>query len=199
MFGLDARIALAIFGALSVISGAALYSAIQDAKTTALLAEINEIGKAWESYLLDTGTDLPSYPTAHPQHRNTLKLISDTKKGWNGPYLNYTSSSIEPLWTFGNNEYQAITMPATSNLEWGHGHANTAWSSAPIRCNDTTIPCYLTVQLIDSRANTNILSKAINLDKKVDNADGAYSGKVRWYPAGDGYVLAYIYTPYKMP
>ena len=29
MFGLDARIALAIFGALSVISGAALYSAIQ--------------------------------------------------------------------------------------------------------------------------------------------------------------------------
>tara|TARA_Y100001960_G_scaffold319101_1_gene389950 strand:- start:3597 stop:3728 length:132 start_codon:yes stop_codon:yes gene_type:complete len=32
MFGLDARIALAIFGALSVISGAVLYSAIQDAK-----------------------------------------------------------------------------------------------------------------------------------------------------------------------
>ncbi len=35
MFGLDARIALVIFGALSVISGAALYSAIQQAKTTA--------------------------------------------------------------------------------------------------------------------------------------------------------------------
>tara|TARA_Y100001960_G_scaffold323342_1_gene401616 strand:- start:381 stop:521 length:141 start_codon:yes stop_codon:yes gene_type:complete len=31
MFGLDARIALAIFGALSVISSAALYSAIQEA------------------------------------------------------------------------------------------------------------------------------------------------------------------------
>ena len=31
MFGLDARIALAIFGALSVISGAALYSTIQEA------------------------------------------------------------------------------------------------------------------------------------------------------------------------
>ncbi len=34
MFGLDARIALAIFGALSVISGAALYSAIKQAKVT---------------------------------------------------------------------------------------------------------------------------------------------------------------------
>lgn len=33
MFGLDARIALAIFGALSVISGAALYSAIQESST----------------------------------------------------------------------------------------------------------------------------------------------------------------------
>ena len=32
MFGLDARIALAIFGALSVISGAALYSAIKESK-----------------------------------------------------------------------------------------------------------------------------------------------------------------------
>lgn len=32
MFGLDARIALAIFGALSVISGAALYSAYKTQK-----------------------------------------------------------------------------------------------------------------------------------------------------------------------
>lgn len=39
MFGLDARIALVIFGALSVISGAALYSAIGNAtfKHNALL------------------------------------------------------------------------------------------------------------------------------------------------------------------
>lgn len=36
IFGLDARIALAILGALYVISGAALYSAIQESKTTKL-------------------------------------------------------------------------------------------------------------------------------------------------------------------
>ncbi|HAG52695.1 MAG TPA: hypothetical protein DCL21_02800 [Alphaproteobacteria bacterium] len=58
MFGLDARIALAIFGALSVISGAALYSAIQNAKAISLLTELQEVGKATESYYLDTG----SYP-----------------------------------------------------------------------------------------------------------------------------------------
>ena len=58
MFGLDVRIALAIFGALSVISGAALYSAIQDAEATAVLTELEEIGKAWEAYYLDTGETL---------------------------------------------------------------------------------------------------------------------------------------------
>ena len=47
IFGLDARIALTIFGALSVISGAALYSAIQESKVVALYTEFQEIGKAY--------------------------------------------------------------------------------------------------------------------------------------------------------
>ena len=51
MFGLDARIALAIFGALSVISGAALYSAIQDAQATAMIVRLNEVGKAFGAVL----------------------------------------------------------------------------------------------------------------------------------------------------
>ena len=55
MFGLDARIALAIFGALSVISGAALYSAIQQAKVTETVTELDNISKAWAQYYLDTG------------------------------------------------------------------------------------------------------------------------------------------------
>ena len=55
MFGLYARIALAIFGALSVISGAALYSAIQDYKITATVAQFEEFAKATDAYLLDTG------------------------------------------------------------------------------------------------------------------------------------------------
>ena len=46
MFGLNARIALAIFGALSVISGAALYSAIQQSKAISVLTTAKEIGKA---------------------------------------------------------------------------------------------------------------------------------------------------------
>lgn len=65
MFGLDARISLAIFGALSVISGAALYSAIQNSKATALYVQLSELGKAWESYYIDTGLFYPKYQQMH--------------------------------------------------------------------------------------------------------------------------------------
>ncbi|MCP4354624.1 MAG: hypothetical protein GY793_03125 [Proteobacteria bacterium] len=43
MFGLDARVALAIFGALSIITGATLYNALQHIKTIQYLQLFNEI------------------------------------------------------------------------------------------------------------------------------------------------------------
>ena len=52
MFGLDARIALAIFGALSVILGAALYSAIQEAKNQQIISMFSEISKALRLIIL---------------------------------------------------------------------------------------------------------------------------------------------------
>ena len=94
MFGLDARIALAIFGALSVISGAALYSAIQQSKVVSVVAELNEMNKAIEAYMLDTGVDVPKYI---PDTNNTGLWFSDLTtnsngiSGWNGPYV-----SLEP-------------------------------------------------------------------------------------------------------
>tara|TARA_Y100001960_G_C14719405_1_gene851536 strand:- start:93 stop:659 length:567 start_codon:yes stop_codon:yes gene_type:complete len=86
MFGLDARIALAIFGALSVISGAALYSAIQQSKATAVLAEFREIEKAVEQYYLDTGTIMPYFDA---RDLSVLALINEPSgvTNWNGPYL----------------------------------------------------------------------------------------------------------------
>ena len=88
MFGLDARIALAIFGALSVISGAALYSAIQQSKVVAIVTEMKEIGKAIEQYNLDTGQDI----TLDTNWATTLayeELMTDNTSGWKGPYLSF--------------------------------------------------------------------------------------------------------------
>jgi hypothetical protein len=89
MFGLDARIALAIFGALSVISGAALYSAIQEAKTTSMITEIEEVVKSFESFYIDTGSVLPYSQSSSPFHTFNHGALLHNNAGisnWRGPY-----------------------------------------------------------------------------------------------------------------
>jgi len=90
MFGLDARISLAIFGALSVISGAALYSAIQESKITAVLIELEELGKATTQYLLDTGSYVKMDPGEECAYLMSSLLVADTVSGWKGPYVSYS-------------------------------------------------------------------------------------------------------------
>ena len=90
MFGLDARIALAIFGALSIISGAALYAVIQDVRVTVLHQEILEVEKAIEQYMFDTGQHLPVTHVVARSHlnRDVRSLFVDQgASGWKGPYL----------------------------------------------------------------------------------------------------------------
>tara|TARA_Y100001960_G_scaffold151614_1_gene159949 strand:- start:653 stop:1249 length:597 start_codon:yes stop_codon:yes gene_type:complete len=89
MFGLDARIALAIFGALSVISGAALYSAIQQAKVIQIITQMREIGKAYEQLILDLGSEVnmdASSPT-FAREIEALKTNSISSPFWKGPYI----------------------------------------------------------------------------------------------------------------
>jgi type II secretory pathway pseudopilin PulG len=87
MFGLDARIALAIFGALSVISGASLYSAIQNAKMTAMYTSLTEIEKAFEAYYLDTGDKMAYNVSSYQIGILTQDIRLPAKPDWNGPYL----------------------------------------------------------------------------------------------------------------
>lgn len=101
MFGLDARIALAIFGALSVISGAALYNAIEKARATSLLTELQELGKAMDAYYLDTGV-LPSKLSPDPAlwsnfvyKTSNLGKNVDSVANWRGPYTQIPLDAAE--------------------------------------------------------------------------------------------------------
>tara|TARA_Y100001960_G_scaffold49436_1_gene50117 strand:+ start:838 stop:1515 length:678 start_codon:yes stop_codon:yes gene_type:complete len=82
MFGLDARIALAIFGALSVISGAALYSAIENSKITQYGQFYIEMGKAFESFYIDTAKVPENGGSASP-----CAIIKPGIEGAKTPYL----------------------------------------------------------------------------------------------------------------
>jgi hypothetical protein len=176
MFGLDARIALAIFGALSVISGAALYSAITTAKGTAVLAEMNEVGKAWEQHFLDTGRDLPARDASHLDYRKTAPLVEDIGfTGWNGPYLNYEpdGSSIMAV----SSNYGSIGI--YSLKDDGLLGSGTSWVNA--KCTDDK-DCFLWI-------NFSGISDSItqSIDNLVDGNDGKSAGSFRWVVVGDSY------------
>lgn len=178
MFGLDARIALAIFGALSVISGAALYSAIQQSKTVSLLADLNEFGKAFEEYRLTTG-ELLGFAGSNSSDSVaynmilSINLINNTlnRKGWVGPYINYPQYGSSPAdflkYPKGRELYYVI-----ADFDGVMGAAN-PWHNAICNFGE---PCGLWI-CINYFEDLDLLKK---LDSFIDNGDGDSSGSVRW-------------------
>tara|TARA_Y100001960_G_C14671231_1_gene826109 strand:+ start:171 stop:773 length:603 start_codon:yes stop_codon:yes gene_type:complete len=172
MFGLDARIALAIFGALSVISGAALYGAIQDAKATSILSDLNEIAKAAEQYYLDTGQDIPKRSTDSSNWKfysyNTTNLVTNKAgvSGWNGPYISYKEDAGGEF--LNHSSYGNVLMEFVNDDDW----SATQWEG----CNTAGDKCYISVA-IDGIGDASLAAK---IDDKVDGGDGAGAGRFRW-------------------
>ncbi|HAG52560.1 MAG TPA: hypothetical protein DCL21_02115 [Alphaproteobacteria bacterium] len=180
MFGLDARIALAIFGALSVISGAALYSAIQGAKATALLTSMQEAGKAWEMYYLDTGTTLPySDPTFATYNGYILEvgnLVSNSSNitSWQGPYL---SNDVQNVHSLKHNVYKGLYYIALKDdTSWGD---NVSWKASGTCLAGDKCFIWIKVNGLPDEA----LAKKI--DTMVDGSDGAKNGNFKWWVGTD--------------
>ena len=176
MFGLDARIALAIFGALSVISGAALYSSIQDAKVTALVTEMNDIIKAWEQYYLDTGVMPPRHEISDSSQngfysQKTIDLVKNNGvSGWAGPYLSYEVDSSGS--TLKHPEYYHINMNIIDDN--GNLGATSSWASE--KCTSGKV-CSLWLQ-INGIPNETLASA---IDAKIDGVIDKDAGNLRWY------------------
>tara|TARA_Y100001960_G_C14736197_1_gene860433 strand:+ start:1114 stop:1713 length:600 start_codon:yes stop_codon:yes gene_type:complete len=171
MFGLDARIALAIFGALSVISGAALYSAIQQSKATTVLVTLQELNKSSEAYLLDTGTNMPLVAS---ENLNMHSLTTDNSvAGWNGPYTSLVANSSTAL------KYQDILIYAKIRKlsTW-----TTAANAFPDSCVVNNSDCGEWFFLYSSAAAGKSYIKTMfnALDQMVDSGDGADAGNVRF-------------------
>ena len=168
MFGLDARIALAIFGALSVISGAALYSAIQDAKVTQIVTESNNISMAVEQYLLDTGS-LPPICGGTSNYDLDIQALTTKPSGvtnWNGPYISFEETStacklIRPKDSIN------IILSYSNSQEWADETATARTCSK----SSTSCDVYIIYQTTQEFAD--------ELEKKIDGNDNKLAGKFR--------------------
>lgn len=83
MFGLDARIALGIFGVLSVVAGVTAINVMGSAGVTALVTEMKNLQKAYQEFHLATGDHTLRF----------MDLIDNQSEisGWNGPYIDLLS------------------------------------------------------------------------------------------------------------
>lgn len=173
MFGLDARIALAIFGALSVISGAALYSAIQQSKVVALITDLNEVHKAFEQYYLDIGLDLPRNTSGSVAY--SIKDLVENVEGrsnWNGPYLPYEASTTHKHY---------LNYPIYNDIQIFGRSINDVWGgtegtdlSLPSACTASAEPCGRWVYV-----ETLTHSFADSVDEYIDGSIGSKTGKLR--------------------
>ena len=172
MFGLDARIALAIFGALSVISGAALYSAIQESKLTSMYTGMREIIKAYEALYLDTGA-------LRTESDKTMfkagDLVTDNSiTGWSGPYIEGKAVVSAP-----NTFFETPAVPEDYDLRIRNVNTS-SWQPSDlwglIACNSATQNCVLALQFKIDEADESL---AKLLDDRFD--DGVKNtGQIRY-------------------
>lgn len=106
MFGLDARIALAIFGGLSIVTGAVLYYAIKQTKATTLIGEFESLAKGYTGMVLDIGRDAW-----------INQMFTDPGwEGWRGPYSRLESATVHPLYPAG-----VMAIDQYSDALWNNG------------------------------------------------------------------------------
>ncbi|MCP4355562.1 MAG: hypothetical protein GY793_08045 [Proteobacteria bacterium] len=172
MFGLDARVALAIFGALSVITGAALYNALQEAKVVAIITEMNNIDKAFTAYLLDVGTYPAEAATTINGELKAEELITSTVAGWKGPYTSFQDiGTVTDGWldhpTFG--PFSRILTLRKINTPWE------APGAPSTKCLSTSDSC--SIYICCNKISVDILKQ---LDLKLDGTSSPSTGIFRY-------------------
>lgn len=170
LFGLDARIALAIFGILSVVAGASIVTSVNGTRGQVLADELAQTSQALESYHHDLKTDIfltlmiPTEKAAFQAlYDNSVIMESDNLKArWNGPYVK-SSSNIHP-------RYGAITLTKAGPVH-----------TSPCLPQDI---CYL--YLVYSNVKPDIMRKANEVLDGTDETDAANQGRLQWSRGDQG-------------
>lgn len=175
LFGLDARIALAVFSILAVVAGVAVVANFADTKAKSLGTELTETGQAIELMQSDLKTDI-FRALSQPSGKNAFQALYDNqvirednnlRAAWNGPYIKFTSN-VNPrygdmLLVKGADDH---TQPCTGNEM-----------------------CYL--YLVYSRMPLDVLQEVNKLVDGEIETQPSVSGRVQWHRGDEGEFLLY--------
>lgn len=175
LFGLDARIALAIFSIVAVVAGVAVVANFSDTKAKSLGTELTETGHAIELMQSNLKTDI-FRALSQPSGKNAFQALYDNqvimetynlRARWNGPYIKFTSN-INP-------RYGDMLL-----LKGADDHTQ------PCTGNEM---CYL--YLVYSRMPLDVL-EAVNalIDGEAENQP-SFTGRVQWHRGDAGEFLLY--------
>jgi hypothetical protein len=186
MFGLDARIALAIFAALSVISGAALYKVMENIKTSQYQAFFEGLAQAYEAYYIDNGEHIPISSGNYLESSDVL-VNRRNLPTWRGPYTSAVVREEDHAFKFTDSAWGGYLFLRTT--DWTPG----SW------CVVNSSECAIWVRFHANTEErqawaTDVFNK---LDSQLDNGDGVNLGKVRYMniDALNHYIL-YQIMPY---
>ncbi len=176
LFGLDARIAMAIFAVIALVAGAVVMANLDSSKAKSLSSELADIGRAVEAIQHDTRVDLfdaledPSEKNAFSAlYDNLLLKEKDNIRGrWLGPYINFVSNRHT---SFGE---MVLQKHPAKHVE---------------DCTDPDALCY--VWLVYSNVKLNIIAEVNEIiDGKGEGAPDL-EGRLQWTPDRDNGILFY--------
>lgn len=175
LFGLDARIAMAVFAVLTLVAGAAVLGNLDSSRAKSLASEITEIGRAVEGIHADLKTDL-FQSLEEPSEKNAFVALYDNlavternnlRGRWLGPYVNFTSAQ-HPRY----GEMVIQKHPADHQQD----------------CNPDDL-CYLWV--VYSNVKLDILKEVNEIVDGRENGPPDTTGRLQWTPDRDNGILFY--------
>jgi hypothetical protein len=191
MFGMDARIALAIFGSLSLISGASLYSTIKTVKAEKFHQYLKEVVKATEQHHLDTGDFLEIENSGFSiLYINDLVENRKSLASWDGPYVTdpvtIRDGYLRTAMTKQINSDALMEIVLRKSGEW---YFNAAKTDNMCTTFNNNCAQWISLNPFHSTEKTNFLQLFNDMDELIDGSDGQLLGNVRYNQYGAGTIL----------
>lgn len=170
LFGLDARIALAIFSLISVVAGATMVLSLDTIRAKSLAAELADTGRAVEAFHADIKDDIyqvlitPSARNAFAALYDNSVISEEFRARWNGPYIKFASNQ--------NPRYGIMALPKRGEV------FNSECSSESM--------CYLWLAYNAVKPSIATETNEI-LDGKLEES-GNHQGRLQWSDPAEGLV-----------